>query len=303
MQGAAGAIIIVTLAPVDPAIVNNLFESTQASEGPSASAQKPEPPQLFIKLIALALIGGYAGSSLLESSASQYAKRVTEVEDKTNALEEGRKQVEDKINALEEDTRRIEEQSKLNLDAVRVAEQILRGVMLPASEIEEFKQTLQDISSQVRFEIAYRADENRRQNWDKNKETLERSLVIFQALITTEDAKTCHWWYASLGYCLKDKHDPIYAEALKCLNKAIEIRGPETRSGAYEFNRAICNIQLSDRLLDKVSEQIRYQQIKKDLDTAVTFPRFKDIIENDSTIQAWLRQTDLLEREVRRHVA
>jgi hypothetical protein len=286
VQGAAGAIIIVTLAPVDPALVNNLFPPVQSS---AQQPEQPEAPQAFIKLLALALIGGYAGGSLLESSASQYARRLSEVEDKTTALAE--------------DTKRIEEQSKLNLEAARLAEQILRGLKLPLAEIEEFRKRLYEISSQALFEIAYHADDNRRQNWDKNKESLERSLVIFQALITTEDAKTCHWWYASLAYCLKDKRDPNYAEALKYLNKAIEIRGPEARSGAYEFNRAICNINLTDKLADKESQRIRYEQIKKDLETAATFERFKDIIENDSNIQAYLRRAYLVEKEIERHAA
>jgi hypothetical protein len=295
MQGAAGAIIIVTLAPVDPSIVNNLFASTQAPETPSTSAPKSEPPQLFIKLIALALIGGYAGRSLLESSASQYARRLEEKIEEDRKLtdkriEEGRKVVEKKISALEE-------QSKLGRDAVRLAEQILRRATLSTSEIDEFTRKLQEVSSQVRFVIAHRADENRRQNWENNKEHLEGSLIIFKALTTTDDAKTCHWWYAYLGYCLKDKQHPNYAEALECLDVAIEMRGQETRSGAYEFNRAICNIHLVDRLQDKASKPYRYQQIKKDLDAAEKFARFRDIIKNDATIQKWLSQNNLLRAE------
>src|SRR5215470_4308654 len=65
MTGVDGAIIIVTLSPVDSKILNAPFTS-EPSE------------QLFIKLIALALIGGYAGGSLLESSANQFAKRFDE---------------------------------------------------------------------------------------------------------------------------------------------------------------------------------------------------------------------------------
>jgi hypothetical protein len=56
LQGAAGAVIIVNLSPVD--LLDNLFTSSWQ--------------QLFVKFVALALIGGYAGGALLESSAGQY---------------------------------------------------------------------------------------------------------------------------------------------------------------------------------------------------------------------------------------
>ena len=72
MTGVAGAIIIITLSPVDSKILDALFVSDQ---------QPNAPEQFFIKLIALALIGGYAGGSLLESSASQFAKRIDKIEE------------------------------------------------------------------------------------------------------------------------------------------------------------------------------------------------------------------------------
>jgi hypothetical protein len=54
LQGAVGAIIIVTLSPVDAHFVS----------APFATAADQSAIDLFIKLIALALIGGYAGGSL-----------------------------------------------------------------------------------------------------------------------------------------------------------------------------------------------------------------------------------------------
>ena len=254
MQGAAGAIIIVTLSPVDSQIVNGLFGAT---------------PQAFIKLIALALIGGYAGGSLLESSASQYAKRIDKIEEKQKILEE---------------------EAEKERDVVRSAEQILRGNKLSSSDIQEFQRELKEISSSKRWEIAYKADENRRQHWEKDKEPMERSLLIFQALVKTDEAETVHWWYGSLGYCLKDKRNPDYAEAAERLDTAIKIRGPETRSGAYEFNRAFCNIQLAAKQLDGTGSRTLKEQIRSDLKTARNFQRFKDIIDKDSTVQEWLEK-------------
>jgi len=43
-------------------------------------------------------------------------------------------------------------------------------------------------------------------------------------------------WFIRI--CLKDKIDADYSQAVSYLSKAIELRGPLSRSGGYEFNRA-----------------------------------------------------------------
>ena len=116
---------------------------------------------------------------------------------------------------------------------------------------------------------------------------MERSLPIFKALTETDEATTNHWWwYGALAYCLKDKRDPDYEEALRCLDVAIAGRGKNIRSGAYEFNRAICRIHLSAKHPHKAWDA----QISSDLDAAKRAPKFAEIIETDSTVQNWLQQ-------------
>jgi hypothetical protein len=250
VQGAAGAVIIVTLAPVDQTTVDNLF----------IVANTP-----FIKFVALALIGGYAGGSLLESSVGQLAKG---------------------INELKENQNKLAEETKKGLDALRTAVQILRGLQLSSPEIRKFEIALQDASPSTRFDIAYRADESRR---EKHKEAIERSLLIFESLVKTKDAATNHWWYASLGYCLKDKSTPDYAAAFENFSTAIRIRGDEMKSGAYEFNRAFCNIKLDPGQQDWPASERLEKQIRMDLDVARQFERWKDITDKDVDVQTWLK--------------
>lgn len=288
-QGAAGALIIVTLAPVDPKLVDSLFTSPTAPVAASTNAPTTssatrddagvplsEFPHFFIKLIALALIGGYAGGSLLESSASQFlAKRVGDLEDRTKEVEERTTDIEDKV-----------EQGG---EALEMAEAILRGQKPSLTSIADLEQTLTEATSLARFEVANRADENRRENWEDDKDAMERSLPIFEALVKLDEAKKAHWWHASLGYCLKDKLPPDYDRALKCLDKAIEIRGHESRSGSIEFNRAICRIHMLAQLTDRNLIETANEKIRHDLETASRFPRFSEIIKKDSTIEQWLR--------------
>jgi tetratricopeptide (TPR) repeat protein len=273
LQGTAGAIIIVTLSPVDPFILSAPFASDQsttqfAEQQPTGQLPRRQieayDQQLFIKLIALALIGGFAGGSLLETSARQWVKRMDHLEQRQDSLEE--------------------EQRK-SLDAVRDAEKILHGLSLTSSELAHFEVTLREASSRTRFDIWNRADEVRREHWQNDKKRLERSLLIFKALLKTEDAKSNHWWYASVGYCLKDQPQPDYQEALRYLNDAIKFRGKEVRSGAYEFNRAYCYITLD--LASQDNPQYT-KQIHKDLDAAASrFDRFRDIINTDPVVKQW----------------
>ena len=255
LQGAAGAIIIVTLSPIDPHILSAPFATT---------ADKPAI-DFFIKLIALALIGGYTGGSLLESSAKQYAKKLDEKLD----------EIGQKVDTQEEEQKRTRE-------LVRNVEEILRGLKMRPHEIARFEIAVRESSTSARYQIAYRADEVRRQHWQNDKKQLERSELIFRSLLKTEDAKLNHWWYASLGYCLKDKENPDYLEAIRRFDEAIEIRGLEARSGAYEFNRALCYIKLDSPTAPKLTKQI-----KDDLEKASKCPRFRDIIDENQEIKKW----------------
>jgi hypothetical protein len=302
LQGVAGAIIIVTLSPVDPHILSAPFATADASK-PGGQQERPtavEPvttqmatalyeleerrkrenqdrianiEELFIKLIALALIGGYAGGSLLESSAKQWAKKIEEIGQKQEEI--GQKQ------------ESMEDEQKRSLEAIRETAKILRGLEQSPVELARFETMVRQVSSFTRFDIANRADEVRRQHWQNDRIQLEWASLIFRALLKTDDAKSNHWWYASLGYCLKDQPIPDYEAALRCFNTAIEIRGLEARSGAYEFNRAICYIKLDSLTNPKFSKQI-----KKDLDAASKHARFLDIINACPDVLKWRSAID-----------
>jgi hypothetical protein len=77
---------------------------------------------------------------------------------------------------------------------------------------------------------------------------MERTIPIFRALIASERGKGYHRFHGQLGYALKDKRTPDWAEAEAQLSKAIELRGPWQDEGIvnYEFNRAICRIVLDE---------------------------------------------------------
>jgi hypothetical protein len=84
------------------------------------------------------------------------------------------------------------------------------------------------------------------------------------------------------------------------LSTAIRIRGDEVKSGAYEFNRAFCNIKLDPGQQDWPASQRLEKQIRMDLDVARQFERWKDLIEENRDVQKWL-ESRLPEKEAEMH--
>jgi hypothetical protein len=248
--GSAGAIIIVTIGPIDN-ILDKFANRWVAHD--------------VIGLIALALVGGYAGGALIEASAGRYAKKIDE---------------------LTEDQNTRNRESNNSLIAKEFAQRILKGHELTDSEIQKFEQALNESTSDARWQIYLLAEENRHQNWKDEKEYMERSLAIFQALVDSSDAKSHHWWHASLAFCLKV--NPDYVRAVKYLDQAINLRGEqEIKSGAYEFNRAYINIQLMNSTGHNRNNKNLKKKIDKDLEAARRFQRWKSIIDADGVIQGW----------------
>jgi hypothetical protein len=188
-------------------------------------------PHLVGKFVAFALIGGYAGHSLLVSPAKQYLDKFNEIDEKQKATDARQLLLERKQRAANEAAN----------TAVRLAEKLLRGLPLTADESASFPRALEAAPSATRYDIALRAGYNRRQNWRTDKEHMGRSIQIFQALVETRQPETPHWWYASLAYCLKDQTEPNYVEAAKLLTKAIEVRDSELSRGMLKKKERRCS--------------------------------------------------------------
>jgi hypothetical protein len=96
-------------------------------------------------------------------------------------------------------------------------------------------------SQPVRVQIFNQAWQLRSENWrdDKTKPKVELTIPIFRALIHSDTQKEYHRNHAQLGYALKDKPRPDWAEAEKELTTAIEMRGPWQAWLALLANRAV----------------------------------------------------------------
>src|SRR5260221_8627481 len=115
------------------------------------------------------------------------------------------------------------------------------------------------------------------------------TVPTFRALLGA-DAGDNHRNHAQLGYGLKDKRPPEYAEAVKELTKAIDLRDAAGETGylMYELNRALANVELERAKGTDKSTKERRDAIMGDLRKAAANPRIKTMIATVQPATEWM---------------
>ncbi|MEM8964286.1 MAG: hypothetical protein AAGD38_22565, partial [Acidobacteriota bacterium] len=125
------------------------------------------------------------------------------------------------------------------------------------------------------------AEKVRAATWRNDKQTMELSIPLFEALIHADPSY--HRDHGQLGYALKDKADPEYERAIGHLSEAIRLRDALGSKGyrLYELNRAECWIR---------SKTGTTQAILRDLRAATAAGLEKQIFNKDiEHISEWLK--------------
>jgi hypothetical protein len=164
----------------------------------------------------------------------------------------------------------------------------------PEVPVTELVAAIKAAKQPTRIQIFYRAQVVRTETWRNEKKRMERTIPIFRALVEA-DPNQFHRNYGQLGYALKDKEQPDWAEAERMLSEAIRIRGPWREKGwlYYEFNRAICRINLDSMFIqNKPSSPTTIERVAEDL-AAVFQTDLRNPAEADPTISSWLRLNQL----------
>jgi hypothetical protein len=137
----------------------------------------------------------------------------------------------------------------------------------------ELTAALENSSPGTRARAFYLAREQRWKSWrhrDRDDPLVARTIPVFEALISCDREAKYHRNFGELGYALKDMADPDYEKAAEMLTKAIEIRNrrsPRAHFPMYEFNRAFCRIELSEREPESSAGEV--EEICSDLEGAV----------------------------------
>lgn len=253
--------------------------NTQSS-GPMAAA-------ILLFYLTCGFLLGYLWTRLNVAVAFRQADietRLTEIEEKTENV-----------------TRELQEQAERDARALGLIERILRpdtGAPMPSQQ--ELDQVVKEASIPVKIQVFLRAYETRRTNWRNNKPIMERTIPLFQALASDDSEDRFHRNHGQLGYALKDKDKPAYADAEAELTKAIEIRDRGEDRGwypLYEFNRAICRIA---RYPADTQDRDLRQAILDDLGAAWAVTPIRGIFSDSPEVMAWMEKEGIKESDLQR---
>jgi hypothetical protein len=187
-----------------------------------------------------------------------------------------------------------EERAKLDAQVLVLLDSLLESSadkQLSPEQIEKIKDSLIGASTSIKRQAFIRAQQVRKNNWDKEDERdrIEKTIPIFEALLEDESERNSDKVYAELGYALKDQAHPDWERAAEALTQAIGVRGSWETEGnrMYEFNRAYCRIML-DKAFDRggaASPEAR-EDIVSDLAIAASRKKLRKIVQDDTLINS-----------------
>ncbi|HSE15770.1 MAG TPA: hypothetical protein VLB46_01885 [Pyrinomonadaceae bacterium] len=205
------------------------------------------------------------------------------------------------VKQVNQKLRDIERQAELDAIALSLVQRQLNNTpdAPPVSE-DQLKAALKAASRPMKVQIFTLAQNQRASTWRNDKEQMELTIPVFEGLIVADSEGKFHRNHAQLGYALKDQRRPAWPMALDELNKAIEIRGPWQSSGwlFYEFNRAVCNINLdADYMAGRASSNEAKKIILADL-KAAAHAKLKKALMSDPNVSAWLSLNGLTSKDL-----
>jgi hypothetical protein len=237
----------------------------------------------------LGFLFGYLWTRLVFTGALRAADQAA-----IGVLVEEVQKVTQKAETTERKLDEFKKQAELDVAALNLADrQLSPGRDLPAVTPEELDSAIALASPPVKTQVFNRAWQLRSESWrdPKTKPKVELAIPLFRALIRSDTQNAYHRNHAQLGYSLKDKPQPDWADAEKELTTAIEIRGPWQEHGwlFYELNRAQCRIMLDTAFAKNVSsDRAQREQIVDDLRAAYQARDLRDILRTDPVLNKWM---------------
>jgi hypothetical protein len=230
---------------------------------------KPEENTIsLLKFIGVALIGGYGGRALVEKVLTQ------QIKDLQASVDDLKVQSKDDAAAMALINKHFDDDP----DTPPVSPDKVKAAIAKSSH------SLQVYAFDQARTFRRKALRDVR---EKNKDNrIDRVVPVFSALIDCDEKNVYHRNHGQLAFAYKDKEAPDWAKAKEELTIAMEIRDKNKVGGfyVYEFNRALCRIKTADKL----------EEIKNDLEVALSGPKTGDWVKKPSQVYApdlvqWLK--------------
>lgn len=219
------------------------------------------------------------------------------------------RQITKKAETTERKLDELKKQSEVDAAALNLAyRQLNPSPDLPQVTQEELNAAVAAASRPIRVQVFNQAWQVRSDTWREvsNKPKMERTIPLFRALIHADVEGRYHMNHGQLGFALKDKIQPDWAEAERELSTAIDIRGHWYERGwlFYEFNRALCRIMTDpDFAHNRSCKPDRKAQILEDLRVAVHADEIKRIVGSDPVVGKWMSLNNVALEDIRKATA
>ena len=224
----------------------------------------------FVKMTAIAAVGGFGGRLLIKKLVAELlARKLEDVAERQEVAEKERERRDKAMNL-------VARQLDLSNDVKPVA-------------AEDLIQAVAEAPHDAKVQIFYQARKARGDAWRDRSlaELAARAIPIFRGLIKSDPEKQYHRNYGQLAYALKDQPKPdkaAFDEAAKALKTAIEIRDKAEIDGflRYEWNGAMCRIALDEGFAKgQPSAKETRDRVLADLSTAVADETIRSAIQED----------------------
>jgi hypothetical protein len=188
---------------------------------------------------------------------------------------------------------RLNEQAIRDAAALSLVERVLNPPPgTPTVTQEELNAAMLAASPSVRVQVFHRARQLRQATWQNSKDRMAMTIPAFRALVASDVDGKYHRGHAQLAYALKDQTHPDWAAAEQELSAAITIRGPSSTGWLlYEFNRALCRIQLDPGTLPSSPEA--RDAILGDMQQASRSPHLMRLLQQEPVVVSWLSRNSL----------
>ncbi len=254
---------------------------------------------LLSYFVVLGFLFGYLWTRLFLAGALRAADQAA-----IGVLVEKVQRATEKAETTERKLEALKRQSELDAAALNLTyRQLNPGRDLPEVPQDELDEAVALASPPAKAQVFNQAWKLRTDNWrdPKTKHIVELAIPVFMALARSDIENRYHRNHAQLGYGLKDKPHPDWAEAEKELTSAIKIRGPWQEHGwlFYELNRAQCRIMLDPAFShDLHSDRTHRDQILDDLRAGFNARDLREILRTDPIIGKWMHLNEVTEREL-----
>jgi len=188
---------------------------------------------------------------------------------------------------------KLQQQAQDDAESIAAAKRQFSSDESQKYNTDELFNLLSKASAETNAYIFSLAENNRWRNWKTDKQAMEYSIPVFEALIKIDGQDFYHRNIGQLAYCLKDKRSPDIESAEKLFTRAIKSRGRASEQGwgAYEANRAVSRIGLQDKFFRGFgSKDEANKAIQQDIEVALKDYWVAEWLRKDPMIKKWAKE-------------